>query len=970
MFTSQKRKGRWSQSLFGSKATGKVVILEDPAEGDGNASPRAIFRRSGSKMLSLLRLTNSNGAQAGKSTSSSPSDRGIALAIARDDAAPTVMTDVHVNARNGLMPLQTPSASMMHNHIETDHHMPEISPPSHLAAGLTFATPKEPSGRYETLLVPAEVPYPKRGPAGLRQSRSMPGIAHQLSHKLSSTFGNPTVVHRPSQRSRPSFELARESPTKSNTSKTESPQADTDPSSFFNSGTVSLEDRSTGKTSVESNAASINKDRPETSFIRSNRNAGTKENPEAKPLTPIPEVPTIVKPTMVTVETTANAKIFFETHFNSLLSGQTSPRSLRRNELENLLEFTPLTADERYRQRCEWAKQESEYLRQSRVLKSKSNRMVGNSGVSVAGYEVVSILGKGSFGVVRLVRQKTGGRDDSLLEGMSRTIPPREELSSPKMRTIDAIRSTLDAQKLFSPRSKAKREVFAMKVIRKSDMLRNCQEGHLRAERDFLVASEKSRWVVPLIASFQDNTNLYLVMEYMIGGDFLGLLIRRERLSEKSTRWYIAEMILCVEEAHRLRWIHRDVKPDNFLISASGHLKISDFGLAFDGHWAHDQGYFNNHRYSLMEKLGIKVEGDSIDRDQSIKNGAGKKIASILTGGKQRSGKDRHEVPSAGEMSDNEGILQWRNRHGKRKLAVSVLGTSQYMAPEVVRGDLYDGRCDWWSVAIIMYECLYGRTPFMDEDRQKVKQRVLNHESELCFPSTAELPRKHRVSHEAKELINSILQKKELRLCSKKYMLNDYELSKRSHLHLVASNPEKQPQDYQGYFVFPDDATDIKSHAFFDGICWDHLHLSKPPWVPSVKSRDDTTYFDEDIPISDVDDAPSTSSIQEEDLLKQEAYEDEIAAVYAREVRDQGENKGNYDGIQSVNDIIMAENAKLDAALDAPNGELGGGKKGFRPREKRRPRDRILRDKQVAKQVLELRKKGAFLGYTYQRPKR
>lgn len=592
--------------------------------------------------------------------------------------------------------------------MEIDPHMPELAQATRQGPHMTFATPKEIFAGYEALVIPTELPYSRRGPAGLRQSRSMPGMAHQLSHKLSSTFGNPTVVHRPSQRSRPSFELAREVPVIDNTLKQTSPQADTDPSSFFNSGTVSLEDCSTGKTSLESNVASVGsikiKDRSETALLRSNRSAVIKEELEAKSLTSIPEVPTVVKPTMVTVETTANAKIFFETHFNSMFSGQTSPRSLRRHELEHLLESTPLTVEERFRQRCEWAKQESEYLRQSRVLKSKSNRMIGNSGVSVGGYEVVRILGKGSFGVVRLVRQKADSCDDVLSQGMSKATSPQEELGSPKMTTIDAIRSTLENQKLFSPRSKAKKDVYAMKVIRKSDMLRNSQESHLRAERDFLVASERSRWVVSLIASFQDNTNLYLVMEYMIGGDFLGLLIRKERLSEKSTRWYIAEMILCIEEAHRLRWIHRDVKPDNFLISASGHLKISDFGLAFDGHWAHDQGYFNNHRYSLMERLGIKVEGDPMDRDQSNKNAAGKKLASFLTGGKQRNGKDRHEVPSVGEMSENETVLQWRNRYGKRKLAVSVVGTSQYMAPEVIRGDLYDGRCDWWSVAIIMYE--------------------------------------------------------------------------------------------------------------------------------------------------------------------------------------------------------------------------------------------------------------------------
>ena len=256
-----------------------------------------------------------------------------------------------------------------------------------------------------------------------------------------------------------------------------------------------------------------------------------------------------------------------------------------------------------------------------------------------------------------------------------------------------------------------------MKVIRKSDMLRNSQEGHLRAERDFLVASEGSRWyallsccdeitnmsrVVPLIASFQDLNNLYLVMDYMPGGDFLGLLIRDNVLNEPVAKFYIAEMILCIEEAHRLKWIHRDIKPDNFLISASGHLKISDFGLAFDGHWSHDQAYFNNHRYSLLTKLGINVEGDTLDKKEGRNVAAAMKMAHTMMGAKER-----HEMASS-NSDDAEGILNWRNRNGNRSLARSVVGTSQYMAPEVVRGEPYDARCDWWSVAVILYEvCLF-----------------------------------------------------------------------------------------------------------------------------------------------------------------------------------------------------------------------------------------------------------------------
>lgn len=205
--------------------------------------------------------------------------------------------------------------------------------------------------------------------------------------------------------------------------------------------------------------------------------------------------------------------------------------------------------------------------------------------------------------------------------------------------------------------------------------------------------------VIPLVASFQDTNNLYLVMDYMPGGDFLGLLIRDNVLSEPVTKWYIAEMILCIEEAHALRWIHRDVKPDNFLISASGHLKISDFGLAFDGHWSHDQAYYNNHRYSLLAKLGITIEGDTMDRKEARTAAAALRMAQISAPVKD----NRHEYNSL-TSSENEGVLNWRNRHSNRTLARSVVGTSQYMAPEVVRGENYDARCDWWSVAVILYE--------------------------------------------------------------------------------------------------------------------------------------------------------------------------------------------------------------------------------------------------------------------------
>ena len=113
------------------------------------------------------------------------------------------------------------------------------------------------------------------------------------------------------------------------------------------------------------------------------------------------------------------------------------------------------------------------------------------------------------------------------------------------------------------------------------------------------------------------------------------------------------------------------------------------------------------------------------------------------------------------------------------------------------------------------------------------------------------------------ELINSLLQEKEHRLSSKKYGWNDWEHSPHIPNKLLPQRSDPHSQDFRGHFVYPDDASDIKAHPFFNRIAWDRLHLTRPPFVPDVKGRDDTKYFDEEDPISDVDDASSHSGSED-----------------------------------------------------------------------------------------------------------
>lgn len=227
-------------------------------------------------------------------------------------------------------------------------------------------------------------------------------------------------------------------------------------SSNHSSRLTGQEDVSTRKTSLDSRVSSSPSAKGGSPRRRlSRRSRWTRSSPEAAGLGTIEESTVDKpKPTILTVEKAAAAKIYLETYFNELCS-EAYRRSLRRQQFHQELfrsaYMVPgsggLTYDTfYYRESCR--------LRDIRILKSKCTIQAKqqNANTCASKYEFLKILGKGSFGVVKLVRERS------------------------------------DASFSYPSR------VFAMKVIRKSDMLRSSQEGHLRAERDFLVSYEGSNW--------------------------------------------------------------------------------------------------------------------------------------------------------------------------------------------------------------------------------------------------------------------------------------------------------------------------------------------------------------------------------------------------------------------------------------------------------------------------------------------
>lgn len=255
--------------------------------------------------------------------------------------------------------------------------------------------------------------------------------------------------------------------------------------------------------------------------------------------------------------------------------------------------------------------------------------------------------------------------------------------------------------RVFLAKKRTTGDLFAIKVLKKADMIRKNAVESILAERDILI-TVRNPFVVRFFYSFTCRENLYLVMEYLNGGDLYSLLRNLGCLDEDVARVYIAEVVLALEYLHSMRIVHRDLKPDNLLIAHDGHIKLTDFGLS---------------------KVGLINSTD----DLSGPAGSGTSL-----------------------MDEDEYQISATESQQERRKKRSAVGTPDYLAPEILLGTGHGFTADWWSVGVILFELIVGIPPFNAEHPQKIFANILNRN--IPWPQVPE-----EMSQEAQDLIDHLL---------------------------------------------------------------------------------------------------------------------------------------------------------------------------------------------------------------------
>ncbi|KAE9555012.1 hypothetical protein FO519_001758 [Halicephalobus sp. NKZ332] len=267
---------------------------------------------------------------------------------------------------------------------------------------------------------------------------------------------------------------------------------------------------------------------------------------------------------------------------------------------------------------------------------------------------------------------------------------------------------------------------FAMKCLKKDVILEDDDTECTFIERRVLILSHECPFLCQLFCSFQTQEYLFFVMEYLNGGDLMYHIQQVKRFDENRTKFYACEIIVALQFLHTRGIIYRDLKLDNILLDSEGHIHLADFGMCKT------------------------------------------------------------------EMNRENGM------------ASTFCGTPDYIAPEIIKGQLYNEAVDFWSLGVLLYEMLIGQSPFHGEGEDELFDAILNERP--YFPKS--------LGKEAAKCLSALF--------------------------------DRNPNTRLGMPDCPDGP--IRTHAFFRGVDWKKIEVRgvQPPYKPNVRSSSDTSNFDDD----------------------------------------------------------------------------------------------------------------------------
>lgn len=350
--------------------------------------------------------------------------------------------------------------------------------------------------------------------------------------------------------------------------------------------------------------------------------------------------------------------------------------------------------------------------------------------------------------------------------------------------------------------------------------------------------------------------NLYLVTEFVPGGDLYSLLQNVGSLDEHSAKLYSLQVLYALRYLRQNGIIHRDIKPDNILIAANGRLKLTDFGLSYmgmvDRHINASSGSFSSNSSQTLVLSQMKSTASSNNKPSAFNFDSPPPPPPPLPLPSKSQNKQRPQIPvpshppqpipippapvprkdhEKGPVSlqyKSSSATNFNGNHnlnainvsdsGELKNANSLVGTPDYVAPEIILNQNHSFAVDYWSLGVMIYEMLYGIPPFHGENERETHRNILvchvNFESENGIT----------VSQQAIDLIKNLL--------------------------------VIEPSHRLGYKSI----NEIINHPWFKGV--DPLK-DEPPFIPQLESSFDTGYFEQRYEFDGNEDASILIDLQE-----------------------------------------------------------------------------------------------------------